>query len=129
MLIVLKGRLTGSARRSIRPAGLIEEAQENGTGRWHLRAEHEKQSLAGDVLRTEDHFTLVAFRIAAWSFSAVTASGKTVMVSGVAPLTGMTMIPGVPVSPSASARLLFFSRDAVWSPGAGVVSPAFDAAP
>ncbi|MED5690797.1 hypothetical protein, partial [Enterobacter hormaechei] len=82
VLIVLKGRLTGSARRSIRPAGLIEEAQENGTGRWHLRAEHEKQSLAGDVLRTEDHFTLVAFRIAAWSFSAVTASGKTVMVSG-----------------------------------------------
>ena len=71
----------------------------------------------------------MAFRIAAWSFSAVTASGKTVMVSGVAPLTGMTMIPGVPVSPSASARLLFFSRDAVWSPGAEVASPAFVAAP
>ncbi len=30
------------------------------------------------------------------------------MVAGVAPLTGMTMIPGVPVSPRASARLLFF---------------------
>ena len=84
---------------------------------WHSKQEIEILYLA------------VAFRIAAWSLSAVTASGKTVMVSGVAPLTGMTMIPGVPVSPSASARLLFFSRDAVWSPGAGVVSPAFDAAP
>lgn len=42
----------------------------------------------------------LAFRIAAWSLSAVTASGKTVMVSGVAPLTGMTMLLGVPVSPS-----------------------------
>ena len=60
----------------IRPAGLIEEAQENGTGRWQLRAEHEKKSLAGDVLRTEDHFTLVAFLIAAWSLSAITASAK-----------------------------------------------------
>ena len=129
MLIVLKGRLTGSARRSIRPAGLIEEAQENGTGRWHLRAESEDQPLAGDDLQDRGHCAREAFRIAAWSLSAVTASGKTVMVSGVAPLTGMTIIPGVPVSPIASAKLLFFSRDAVWSPGAGVVSPAFDAAP
>ena len=53
---------------------------------WHSKQEIEILYLA------------VAFRIAAWSLSAVTASGKTVMVSGVAPLTGMTMIPGVPVT-------------------------------
>ena len=123
-----EGTITGSARRSIRPAGLIEEAQENGTGRWHLRAEPEKQSLAGDNLQDLGHCAREAFRIAAWSLSAVTASGKTVMVSGVAPLTGITIIPGVPVRPSDSARLLFFSRDAVFSSFAGVASPAFDAA-
>jgi hypothetical protein len=55
VLIVLKGLLTGSARRSIRPEGLIEEAQGNEKGKWHLRAEHEEQSLAGDVRRTEDY--------------------------------------------------------------------------
>lgn len=76
MLIVLKGLLTGSARRSIRPEGLIEEAQGNEKGKWQLRAEHEKQSLVGDVLRNEDHFILVAFLIAAWSLSAITASPK-----------------------------------------------------
>ncbi|EKC2282235.1 hypothetical protein OOO30_004622 [Salmonella enterica] len=124
-----EGTITGSARSSIRPAGLIEEAQGNGTGKWHLRAEHEEQSLAGDVRRTEDYCPREAFLIAVCSLSAVTASGKTVMVSGVAPVTGITMIPGVPVSPSTSARLLFFSRVAVYSPGAGVASPAFNAAP
>lgn len=41
--------------------GLVE-AQENGMGRWQLRTEHEKQSLARDVLWIEDQFTLVAFR-------------------------------------------------------------------
>ncbi|MBB7735437.1 hypothetical protein HEL88_023655 [Escherichia coli] len=89
--------------------------------RWHFPPE-------GYDCRLDRNFTWVAFRIAACSLSAVTASGKTVMVPGVAPLTGMTMIPGVPVSTNSSAWLLFFSRDAVWSPRAEAASPAFDTA-
>ena len=43
---------------------------------------------------------LPAFLMAAWICSAVAAPGKTVMVFGVALFTGITISPGVPVSPS-----------------------------
>lgn len=65
-----------------------------------------------------------ALPIAARICSGGASPAKTVMVSGEAFSTGITIRPGVPVSPSACASASFFSRTGAWSMTFSVSTPA-----
>jgi len=69
-----------------------------------------------------------AFVIAAIIDCADTAPGNTVMFFGVAPVTGMTTMPGVPVSPSVLASASFFSSAGVKFALPTLCQPVFAAA-